>query len=59
MATIPVLSVAKFSSTWADTLYLFDLVFFVVVAGSVIPGTTVRWVTRKLGLLEPKPSTSA
>ena len=33
---------------------LFNLVFFVVVVSSVIPGATLRVVTRKLGMLVPR-----
>jgi cell volume regulation protein A len=37
---------------------LFDVVFFMVVATALVPGATVAWVTRKLGLAsgEPPPS---
>lgn len=34
---------------------VFDLVFFVVVVSSVVQGTTVRWVARRLGLEVPGP----
>jgi potassium/hydrogen antiporter len=34
---------------------LFDLVFFIVVANSLIPGATVPWVTRLLGLQSEEP----
>ena len=27
---------------------LFDVVFFTIIVGSLLPGATVRWVTRKL-----------
>jgi cell volume regulation protein A len=30
-------------------------VFFIVVAGAVVPGGTVAWATRRLGLESPKP----
>jgi cell volume regulation protein A len=32
---------------------LFDLVFFIVVIGSFLPGSTVPWISRKLDLLAP------
>ncbi len=48
LATIPVLSGAPGSSE------LFDVVFFVIVVGSILPGATVPWVTRRLGLLAPR-----
>jgi cell volume regulation protein A len=31
---------------------LFDVVFFVVVVNAIVPGSTVRWVTRRLGMEE-------
>jgi cell volume regulation protein A len=34
---------------------LFDLVFFVVVVSAIIPGATVGWVARRLGLESPEP----
>jgi cell volume regulation protein A len=44
LATIPVMSGAPGSSV------LFDVVFFIIVVGSLLPGATVPWVTRKLRL---------
>ena len=44
LATFPVLAEAP------DALVLFDIVFFVVVVNTLIPGATVRWVTRLLGV---------
>lgn len=32
---------------------VFDLVFFLVVLNALVPGATIRWVTRKLGLEAP------
>jgi potassium/hydrogen antiporter len=34
---------------------LFDLVFFIVVANALVPGATVAWVTRRLGLQTKEP----
>jgi cell volume regulation protein A len=34
---------------------IFDVVFFIVVANAVIPGMTVPWVTRRLGLASDEP----
>ena len=34
---------------------LFDLVFFIVVATALVPGATVAWVTRRLGLQSNEP----
>jgi cell volume regulation protein A len=45
LATIPVMSGVP------DSRELFDLVFFIVVIGSFLPGSTVPWVSRRLGVL--------
>jgi cell volume regulation protein A len=42
LATIPVMSGASGAHV------LFDVVFFTIVVGSLLPGATVRWVTRQL-----------
>ena len=42
--TIPVLAGAP------GALRIFDVVFFIVVVNALIPGATVGWVTRRLGL---------
>ena len=44
LATIPVLSGAPGAAR------IFDVVFFIVVINALVPGATVGWVTRKLGL---------
>jgi cell volume regulation protein A len=44
LATIPVLAGAP------GALRIFDVVFFIVVVNALIPGATVGWITRKLGL---------
>ena len=44
LATIPVLAGAPGAQV------LFDIVFFIVVIGSLLPGATVPWITRKLKL---------
>ena len=44
LAVIPVLSKAP-GAEW-----LFNVVFFIVLVNSLIPGATVPWVTRRLGL---------
>jgi potassium/hydrogen antiporter len=49
LATFPVLAGAP----GADRL--FDLVFFIVVVSALIPGATVAWVTRRLGLQSREP----
>jgi len=36
-----------------DTEGIFDLVFFVVVVNSLLPGATVAWLARRLGVAEP------
>ena len=52
LATYPVLVGAP----GADRI--FHLVFFIVVVNAIVPGTTVAWVTRRLGLqaAEPPPA---
>src|SRR3954452_23832464 len=49
LATFPVLAGAP----GADRL--FDLVFFIVVISALVPGATVAWVTRRLGLQSKEP----
>ena len=49
LATFPVLVGAP----GADQI--FHLVFFIVVVGAIIPGGTVAWATRRLGLESPQP----
>lgn len=49
LATFPVLAGAPGAGR------LFDLVFFIVVATALVPGATVSWVTRKLGLQSREP----
>ena len=49
LATFPVLAGAPGAGR------LFDLVFFIVVASALMPGATVSWVTRKLGLQSREP----
>ncbi|HEY9015062.1 MAG TPA: cation:proton antiporter, partial [Gemmatimonadales bacterium] len=49
LATFPVLVGAPGAER------LFDLVFFIVVASALVPGATVSWVTRKLGLQTREP----
>jgi cell volume regulation protein A len=49
LATYPVLAGAP----GADRI--FHLVFFIVVVGAIIPGGTVLWATRRLGLESPQP----
>jgi len=49
LATYPVLEGAP----GADRI--FHLVFFIVVMNAIVPGGTVAWVTRRLGLQAPEP----
>ncbi len=49
LAIIPILAGAPQAST------VFDLVFFIVVVNAIVPGGTVAWVTRKLGLESGEP----
>ncbi len=48
LATIPVMADV------AGSGQVFNLVFFVVVVSALIPGSTIRWVTRRLGLEAPE-----
>jgi cell volume regulation protein A len=52
LATFPVLAGASGATR------VFDIVFFIVVVNALVPGATVPWVTRWLGLesVEPPPS---
>jgi cell volume regulation protein A len=49
LATFPVLAGAPGAGR------IFDVVFFIVVANAIVPGGTVPWVTRRLGLESPEP----
>jgi potassium/hydrogen antiporter len=53
LATVPVLMSDDPATPAHEILDEFDLVFFIVVVGSVIPGMTVRWLPRLLRLEEP------
>ena len=61
LATVPVLMIGTPHAPARDLIDEFDLVFFVVVVGSFIPGMTVRWLPRLLRLEEaipPEPAAS-
>jgi cell volume regulation protein A len=49
LATYPVLAAAPGATR------LFNAVFFIVVLNAVLPGTTVPWITRRLGLESQEP----
>ena len=49
LATFPVLAGAP------GALRIFDVVFFIVVISALVPGGTVRWLTRRLGLESGEP----
>jgi cell volume regulation protein A len=49
LATFPVLAGAPGAER------LFDIVFFIVLINAIVPGATVRWVTRQLGLESTEP----
>ncbi len=51
LATFPVLADAPGAKG------VFNLVFFTVVVNAIVPGATVRWVTRRLGLEVPETPT--
>jgi potassium/hydrogen antiporter len=49
LATFPVLSEAP------GAFSIFNVVFFIVVVNALVPGATVGWVTRQLGLVSQAP----
>jgi potassium/hydrogen antiporter len=49
LALFPVLAGAE------EGLIIFNLVFFIVVVNAIVPGTTVAWAARRLGLEAPEP----
>jgi cell volume regulation protein A len=49
LASFPVLAGAP------DAERIFDVVFFVVVASALVPGGTLGWMTRRLGLVSKEP----
>jgi potassium/hydrogen antiporter len=49
LATFPVMARAP------GALEAFHLVFFIVVVNALVPGSTIRWVTDKLGLRSAEP----
>ena len=50
LATYPVLVLAP------GAAQIFLVVFFIVVLSAVLPGASVSWVARKLGLEKPEPA---
>lgn len=52
LATFPVLAGAPGAKE------IFNIVFFVVVVSAVVPGATVQWLTRRLGLVSQAPPPS-
>ena len=50
LATIPVMAGVQGAST------LFDIVFFVVVVGAIVPGMTVPWMSRALRVESTEPA---
>jgi cell volume regulation protein A len=52
LATIPVLMIGEPGAPPRHIIDVFDLVFFAVVVGSIIPGATVRWLPHWLKLEE-------
>ncbi len=57
LATLPVLASRHPEMPDRTLLHQFDLVFFIVVVGSFIPGMTVRRLPRLLQLEDPTPPT--
>ncbi|MGD9765351.1 MAG: potassium/proton antiporter [Candidatus Binatia bacterium] len=59
LATIPVLMIGAALAPARNIIDQFDLVFFAVVVGAIIPGATVRWLPKLLGLEDPAPPVPA
>ena len=55
LATVPVLMSDNPATPAREVVDEFDLIFFIVVVGSFVPGMTVRWLPRLLGLEESLP----
>jgi len=53
LATVPILMSDDPATPAREVLDEFDLVFFIVVVGSIIPGMTIRWLPKLLRLEEP------
>lgn len=49
LATIPVLAGVS------GAMNVFNIVFFIAVVNTLIPGATIRWVTRRLALADEQP----
>jgi cell volume regulation protein A len=50
MATVPVLQAEGRTLEMVEALDVFDLVFFIVIISSFVPGATVKPVARWLGI---------
>jgi len=48
-----VLATFALSSDVPNANTIFNVVFFVVVVSAIVQGTTVEWLARRLGLVEP------
>ncbi len=55
LATVPILALSENEAAQTEALDIFNIVFFVVLAGSIIPGATARPLARLLGLLDETP----
>lgn len=53
LATIPIMAHVE-GAQW-----IFNVVFFIVVINAIVPGATLGWITRRLGLDEPEPPAPA
>ncbi len=56
LATIPILRVDDQPQLFPLLQKLFNLIFFIVLVGAIIPGATLRWVTHKLKVCAPDPA---
>jgi potassium/hydrogen antiporter len=52
IATTPLLLLSSNKQLTAEMEKMFNTVFFMVIVGGLIPGATIKWAVKKLGLME-------
>ncbi len=52
IATTPLLLLASNEQLTDDMRRMFNIVFFMVIVGGLMPGATIKWAVKKLGLME-------
>jgi potassium/hydrogen antiporter len=55
IATTPMFLLDTNKQLDADMLKMFNIVFFMVIVGGLMPGATIKWAVKKLGLMEDQP----